>query len=104
MVAAAWAIPLAASYAGGIDGVDSMWYHLPQSAVFVQTGSVTDLHFTDPYFLNWYYPAHSELLHAVPMLAFDRDWLSPSSTTPSSPWVCSRPGASAAPGASARRP
>jgi hypothetical protein len=77
LVAAAWAIPLAASYAGGIDGVDSMWYHLPQSAVFVQTGSVTDLHFTDPYFTNWYYPAHSELLHAVPMLAFDRDWLSP---------------------------
>ena len=77
MVAAAWAVPLAASYAGGIDGVDSMWYHLPQSAVFVQTGSVTGLHFTDPYFTNWFYPAHSELLHAIPMLAFDRDWLSP---------------------------
>ena len=77
MVAAAWAIPLAQSYAGGIDGVDSMWYHLPQSAVFAQTGSVTDLHFTDPYFLNWYYPAHSELLHAVPMLTYERDWLSP---------------------------
>jgi hypothetical protein len=77
LVAAAWAVPLAASYAGGIDGVDSMWYHLPQSARFVQTGSVVDLHFTDPYFLNWYYPANSELLHAVPMLAFDRDWLSP---------------------------
>jgi hypothetical protein len=77
LVTATWAIPLAASYAGGIDGVDSMWYHLPQSAVFVQTGSVTDLHFTDPYFTNWYYPANSELLHAVPMLAFDRDWFSP---------------------------
>lgn len=77
LVTAAWAIPLAASYAGGIDGVDSTWYHLPQSAVFAQSGSVIDLHFTDPYFLNWYYPAHSELLHAVPMLAFDRDWLSP---------------------------
>ena len=77
LVAAAWAIPLAASYAQGIDGVDSMWYHLPQSAVFVQTGSVTGLHFTDPYFLNWYYPANSELLHAVGMLSFDRDWLSP---------------------------
>jgi hypothetical protein len=77
LVTAAWAIPLAASYASGIDGVDSMWYHLPQSAAFVQSGSVIDLHFTDPYFLNWYYPAHSELLHAVPMLAFDRDWLSP---------------------------
>jgi hypothetical protein len=76
-VAAAWAVPLGASYAGGIDGVDSMWYHLPQSARFVQTGSVVDLHFTDPYFLNWYYPANSELLHAVGMLVFDRDWLSP---------------------------
>jgi hypothetical protein len=77
LVAAAWAVPLATSYAQGIDGVDSMWYHLPQSASFVQSGSVWDLHFTDPYFLNWYYPAGSELLHAVPMLAFDRDWLSP---------------------------
>ena len=77
IVAAAWAVPLATSYANGMNGVDSLWYHLPQSAVFVRTGSVIDLHFTDPYFLNWYYPAHSELLHAVPMLAFERDWLSP---------------------------
>jgi hypothetical protein len=76
-VAAAWAVPTAASFAEGIDGVDSMWYHLPQSARFAQTGSVVDLHFTDPYFTNWFYPAHSELLHALGMLAFERDLLSP---------------------------
>src|SRR4029077_6731182 len=30
-----------------------------------------------PQFLAWFYPANSEVFHAVGMLAFDRDLLSP---------------------------
>ena len=36
-----------------------------------------DLHFIAPQFLAWFYPANSELVHAVGMLAFGRDLLSP---------------------------
>ena len=36
-----------------------------------------DLHYIAPQFLAWFYPANSELLHAVGMNAFGRDLLSP---------------------------
>ncbi len=76
-VFAAWAIAAAQSLAVGIDGADSVWYHLPQAARFAQSGSLWDLHFTDPYFLNWFYPQAGELQHALGMVAFGRDLLSP---------------------------
>ncbi len=76
-VVAAWAVPTAQSFAAGIDGADSTWYHLSQAARFAQTGSVGELHFTDPYFLNWFYPQNTELLHGLGMVAFDSDLLSP---------------------------
>ena len=58
-------------------GFDSTWYHGPFAAGFIQTGDTWDLHFIAPQFLAWFYPANSELLHAVGMNAFDRDLLSP---------------------------
>ena len=76
-VFAAWAIPAAQSFSAGIDGADSVWYHLPQAARFAQSASIWDLHFTDPYFLNWFYPQAGELLHALGMVAFERDLVSP---------------------------
>ena len=36
-----------------------------------------DLHFIAPQFLAWFYPANGEIFHAVGMLAFGRDLLSP---------------------------
>ncbi|HVW47822.1 MAG TPA: hypothetical protein VHA76_12255, partial [Solirubrobacterales bacterium] len=36
-----------------------------------------DLHFIAPQFLAWFYPANSEVVHAIGMLAFSRDLLSP---------------------------
>ncbi len=61
----------------GMTGFDSTWYHGPFAAGFFQSGNTIDLHFIAPQFLAWFYPANSEVLHAVGMLAFSRDLLSP---------------------------
>jgi hypothetical protein len=61
----------------GMTGFDSTWYHGPFAAGFFQSGNTWNLHFIAPQFLAWFYPANSEVLHAVGMAAFDRDLLSP---------------------------
>jgi hypothetical protein len=61
----------------GMTGFDSTWYHGPFAAGFLQTGNTIDLHFIAPQFLAWFYPANSEVVHAIGMLAFHRDLLSP---------------------------
>ncbi len=61
----------------GMTGFDSTWYHGPFAAGFFQSGDTWSLHFIAPQFLAWFYPANSEVLHAVGMAVFDRDLLSP---------------------------
>ncbi|MGN6276711.1 MAG: hypothetical protein ACTHNP_12395 [Solirubrobacterales bacterium] len=61
----------------GMTGFDSTWYHGPFAAGFFQSGDTWSLHFIAPQFLAWFYPANSEIFHAVGMLAFGRDLLSP---------------------------
>jgi hypothetical protein len=61
----------------GMTGFDSTWYHGPFAAGFFQSGDTWSLHFIAPQFLAWFYPANSEVLHAVGMVAFGRDLLSP---------------------------
>jgi hypothetical protein len=61
----------------GMTGFDSTWYHGPFAAGFFQSGDTFDLHFIAPQFLAWFYPANGEIFHAVGMLAFGRDILSP---------------------------
>jgi hypothetical protein len=61
----------------GMTGFDSTWYHGPFAAGFAQSGDTWGLHFIAPQFLAWFYPANSEVVHAVGMLAFGRDLLSP---------------------------
>ena len=61
----------------GMTGFDSTWYHGPFAAGFFQSGDTWNLHFIAPQFLAWFYPANGEIFHAVGMLAFDRDVLSP---------------------------
>ena len=61
----------------GMTGFDSTWYHGPFAAGFFQSGNTWGLHFIAPQFLAWFYPANSEIFHAVGMLAFGRDVLSP---------------------------
>ena len=61
----------------GMTGFDSTWYHGPFAAGFFQSGDTWGLHFIAPQFLAWFYPANSEVLHAVGMAVFHRDLLSP---------------------------
>jgi len=58
-------------------GFDSTWYHGPFAAGFYRSGDTWSLHFIAPQFLAWFYPANSEVVHAVGMLSFGRDILSP---------------------------
>ncbi len=76
-LAAAWMVPTLSTLASGMDRTDSLWYHLPLAARFVQTGDLGQIQFFDPIFLASFYPANSEVAHAVGMLFFDRDLLSP---------------------------
>lgn len=61
----------------GMTGFDSTWYHGPFAAGFFQSGDTWGLHFIAPQFLAWVYPANSEVVHAIGMVAFGRDILSP---------------------------
>jgi hypothetical protein len=76
-LAAAWMVPTLGTFAAGMDRSDSLWYHMPLSAKFVQTGHLGHIYFFDPVFLASFYPANSEIFHAVPILFFDRDIASP---------------------------
>jgi hypothetical protein len=78
LVVAHWAEPSQEALDTGMYYQDTTWYHMSFSGRFAQTGEVGPLHFTDPLKLTaWFYPQNSELLHAVPMVAFDNDFLSP---------------------------
>jgi hypothetical protein len=77
IVAAQWAGPTLRALDRGIYGGDSLWYHMPFAAHIVGTGSITSLLFTDPLYLNWFYPQVSELLHADGILLLGDDFLSP---------------------------
>jgi hypothetical protein len=77
IVVAQWAGPTLLALDRGIYGGDSLWYHLPLAAHIAQTGSITGLLFTDPLYLNWFYPQVSELLHAGGLLLLGNDFLSP---------------------------
>ena len=86
----------------GMTGFDSTWYHGPFAAGFYQSGNTIDLHFIAPQFLAWFYPANSEVVHAIGMLAFSRDLLSPLLNLGWLVGACWRVGASA--GRSGSRP
>jgi hypothetical protein len=77
IVAAQWAGPTLLALDRGIYGGDSLWYHLPLAAHIAGSGSVTGLLYTDPLYLNWFYPQVSELLHGGGLLIFGNDFLSP---------------------------
>jgi hypothetical protein len=76
-LAAGWMVPTLGTLAAGMDRADSLWYHMPLAGRFVQTGYLGHIYFFDPIFLASFYPANSEVLHAVPILFFDRDSVSP---------------------------
>ena len=76
-VVAAWMVPTLGSLAGGMDRADSLWYHMPLATRFAHGAHFGTIDYFDPIFFASFYPANSEVVHAVPLLAFDRDILSP---------------------------
>jgi hypothetical protein len=76
-VAAHWATGLQDVWARGMLTFDTLWYHGPFAARIADTGSVWGMHFTDPLYLNWFYPQNSELLHGAAITLFNRDIFSP---------------------------
>ena len=77
VVAAAWMVPTLGSLAGGMDRADSLWYHMPLAARWADGAHFGVIDYFDPIFFASYYPANSEIFHAVGIVAFDRDILSP---------------------------
>jgi hypothetical protein len=78
LVLGQWAVPAQISFGKGMTAPDTLWYHGPFAARFVQEGWLTHLHFVEVEPLTAFYPANSELLHAVGIALFDsHDVLSP---------------------------
>jgi len=76
-VAAAWMVPTLQSLAGGMDRADTLWYHMPLATRFAHGAHFGAIDYFDPIFFASYYPANSEVFHAVGLTAYDRDVLSP---------------------------
>lgn len=70
-------VPTLAALAGGMDRADSLWYHMPLATRFAHGGHFGSIDYFDPIFFASYYPANSEVFHAVGIAAYDRDVLSP---------------------------
>jgi hypothetical protein len=77
VLVAEWGARTVAALYHGMDTVDTLWYHLPTAARFVQEGSITGLHFVDPGPVVVFFPANSALLHGLGILFLDNDLLSP---------------------------
>jgi hypothetical protein len=76
LVGAQWASHVAVALSRGMTHVDTLWYHGPYAAEFAQDGRLTDvLDRTDA--LHAYATHNSELIHALFLLPFGRDILSP---------------------------
>jgi hypothetical protein len=77
VVVAQWCVQTANALGGGMLNFDTLWYHMPFAARFAQSGSVTGIQFTqaDPFVA--YYPANSELFHAIGLGALHSDFVSP---------------------------
>jgi hypothetical protein len=73
---AQWVAHTADALSRGMTHADTVWYHAPYSARFLQMGSLGDLG-TLGYGQSRFFPLGSELLHTVVALPFHRDLLSP---------------------------
>ncbi len=76
IVLALW-ISQTAHTSRGIVDLDSMNYHMPFAARFVQTGHTLRFHYTTPGNETPFDPANSELLVAFAILPFHRDVIAP---------------------------
>jgi hypothetical protein len=77
VVGAPWLAWTVFAYRHGMETIDTLWYHLPFAARFVQLGSILHLQYFDADPVTVFYPANSELLHALGLALFHSDFLSP---------------------------
>jgi hypothetical protein len=77
VVIAAWGAWTVHALSNGMDSIDTRWYHMPAAGRFLQTGSLTELHYLDTSNLLTFYPYTSEVLHAFAAMLFGGDVLSP---------------------------
>ena len=77
VVVAEWSTKTVAAYHHGIGSTDSLWYHMPFAARFVQDGSITALHYVDSEPVTVFFPASSELFHSFGIMFMGNDVLSP---------------------------
>lgn len=81
VVAGQWVSYTAAAWSRGMTDGDTLWYHAPFAGRFVQTGRLTGLSDTGlsdlatP--LHSFLPLNSSVFHAIAMLPFGNDFLSP---------------------------
>lgn len=76
LVAVQWASHVAHAFRHGMTHSDTLWYHAPFAARFLQHGGFDDLGGVGLEAARLY-PLNGSLVHALGMLAFDRDLLSP---------------------------
>lgn len=75
---ATWMVATAArGISGGIRESDSIQYHLTRAAFFMQEQRLTGVHYAAAEFPDAYHPSNSETLHALGMMFFRSDVLSP---------------------------
>jgi hypothetical protein len=77
LVAGPWLGWTIFAYRHGMQTIDTLWYHLPSAARFVQLGNIRHLQYFDRDPVTVFYPANSELFHALGLLLFRSDALSP---------------------------
>jgi hypothetical protein len=77
VVLAHWGAGAREAFSGGMTGPDTLGYHGPIAATFVQRASIVHPFYvyTDPAVA--FFPATSELVHSVGILLFSRDVMSP---------------------------
>lgn len=76
LVTAEWSPATINAFRTGMANIDSLWYHMPIAAGFAQSGSVLGLHNINNDNVIAFYPATSELIHAVGIELMGSDVLS----------------------------
>ena len=76
LVVASWFTRIVPALEHGMTGADTVWYHLPQAAGFVQQGSITHVQFFETGAGTAFYPATAGLFHALGMIWLGNDFLS----------------------------
>lgn len=72
-----WVTRIVAVLHGGMIREDSLSYHMPWAARFVQTGDIKPVHYFVPGLSTNFDPGNGQLVHAIVMLPFQSDFLSP---------------------------